>query len=112
MNTADRLTFQEAPSVPPDAGISDEIITGRGYVTIRLGRNPDSVRRNLKDEFGIWVEDARQLSGILIPLWGTQSYREPCRTSSAARTLPNRLQGQAPEVRVPDRKPPVLTSTP
>ena len=108
MNTATDLLSKKHRQYLRDAGISDEIITGRGYVTIRPGRNPDSVRRNLKDEFGIWVQDARQLSGILIPLWGTQSYREPVSHVFRPDTPEIDSKGKPRKYVYPTGKPPVL----
>jgi len=55
------------------AGLSDDIIDSRGYLSIGItpGATPDSFRQNIRSEFGIWIAEPDQMRGILIPLCGT-----------------------------------------
>jgi P4 family phage/plasmid primase-like protien len=58
-----------------DAGVSDEIITGRGYFSIREhGGDPDATRRMLREGFGIYVRQPEQFDGILIPLYSPDNF--------------------------------------
>jgi P4 family phage/plasmid primase-like protien len=55
-----------------DAGISDEIIAGRGFHSVREhGGDPDAIRRMFRESFGIYVRSPEQFEGILIPLHST-----------------------------------------
>lgn len=61
-----------------DAGISGEVIDARMYMSIQiLDGNPAKTRRRIQDEFGVYVHEAEQMTGIMIPMYSPGDMAAP-----------------------------------